>query len=84
VTNSRLNAYKIGITNTDRRIDRLERLNNQGWQTYRKFQFKNGDQAKKCEKKIFKIIHHDLKIPIYLSKEDMPVTGGRQKQWMLT
>ena len=76
VTNPILNAHKVGITNTDRRINRLERLNDQGWQTYKKFEFKKGEEAKKCEKRIFHIIRHDLKIPIYLSKEDMPLTGG--------
>jgi len=76
VTNASLNAHKVGITNLDRRYDRLERLHIQGWQTYKKFDFKEGEQAKECEKKIFQIIRHDLKIPIYLSKEDMPLTGG--------
>jgi hypothetical protein len=37
---------------------------------------KTGAEALDIEAKIFNIIRKDLKIPVHLSKEQMPKTGG--------
>jgi hypothetical protein len=76
VTNRTLNAHKVGIGNFNTRIDRLKRLNSFGWETCAIWKFKTGNQASKCEKSIFKVIRNDLQIPIYLSKDQVPVVGG--------
>ena len=82
ITHSELNAHKVGIGNVknfkdrDRR-DRLARLRKKGWQTHKVWNFKTGQEAIDFETAIFKIIRKDLKIPIYLTKADMPQTGGQ-------
>jgi hypothetical protein len=76
VTNRTLNAHKVGVGNFDRKVDRLQTLNRFGWETCAIWKFKTGDEAFKCERGIFKVIRNDLQIPIYLSKNLVPVTGG--------
>jgi len=80
ITHKSLNSHKVGIGNS-RSIkrsweDRLARFNREGWQTDKIWYFKTGSEALKIEKAVFKIIRKDLKLPIYLSKSDMPKTEG--------
>ena len=76
ITHDQLNAHKIGFGNHKKREDRLERFNKKGWKTYKVWQTDTGGKAIDIEKEIFKIIRKELKIPSYLTKADMPHTGG--------
>jgi hypothetical protein len=40
---------------------------------------KTGTEALEIEKAVFKILRKDMKLPIYLSKEDMPKTEGHSE-----
>lgn len=76
VTHQGVGAHKVGIANKDRRVDRLRRLNNYGWKTCEVWDFESGTQARKCETRIFKVIRKDLGIPIFLQREQLPITQG--------
>jgi len=81
ITHSGLNAHKVGMGNHKQAqalwSDRLRKFNKQGWVTYKTWYFKTGAEAIDVETKIFDIIRNQLKIPVYLSKEDMPKTEGQ-------
>ena len=76
ITNKDLNAHKVGIGNVKKHMDRLGRFNAKGWETHKVWQFETGREALDLEKQIFRVIRKDLKIPIYLSYEQMKSTGG--------
>jgi hypothetical protein len=76
ITNSILNAHKVGMGNHKKRNDRLGRFIKDGWETFRVWEMETGADAIDIEKKVFRILRNDLNIPIYLSKEDMPKTEG--------
>jgi hypothetical protein len=76
VTNENLGAHKIGIGNHKNSADRLTSFLNQGWLTYRVWEFSSGREALKIEKSTLKIIRKELKIPSFLSKKQMPKTYG--------
>lgn len=76
ITNKDLNAHKVGIGNVKKHMDRLGRFNARGWETHKVWQFETGREALDLEKQIFKVIRKDLKIPIYLTYEQMKSTGG--------
>jgi hypothetical protein len=76
ITNEELNAHKVGIGNVKKHMDRLGRFNARGWVTYKVWQFETGREALDVEKMVFKVIRKDLKIPVYLSYEQMKSTGG--------
>jgi hypothetical protein len=81
ITHDRLNSHKIGIGNkrSEKRIweDRLGRFKRDGWEAFRVWNFETGGQAWEVERAIFKIVRKDLKLPIHLSKEQMPKTEGQ-------
>jgi len=77
ITHNQLNAHKVGFGNHKKREDRLQRFNKKGWDTYKVWQMDSGGQAVDIEKEIFRIIRKELKIPSYLTKADMPQTGGQ-------
>jgi hypothetical protein len=79
ITNDELYSHKIGIGNHLNRKtqDRLSNFTKCGWQTYKVWQMKTGADALDIEAKIFKIIRKDLKIPVHLSREQMPKTEGQ-------
>jgi len=76
ISNKNLNAHKIGIGNQRKSRDRIKKFINKGWSVHKVWEIDTGAKALKVEKKIFKIIRHELKFPIYLSSDEMPVTGG--------
>lgn len=76
ISNDDLNAHKIGIGNKRKNRDRLRKFMNKGWEPYKVWEFNTGAEALKVEKAVFKILRKDLKLPVYLSAEQMPVTGG--------
>lgn len=76
VTNEALSAHKVGIANKGRKHDRLKNLRRYGWKTHAVWHFKTGKQAEKCERGVFKVIRNDLRLAIYLKKDQLPVTRG--------
>lgn len=60
-------SYKVGIGNHQTVNDRIKSHQNAGWNLLKKYNFEEGKQAIKVEKKFFKWIRNDLKLPIHLS-----------------
>ena len=76
IYHNRMNAIKVGITNMEAKPDRLKEFKHFGWTLYRKFDFDTGFEAVKIETAILNWLRKDLKLPIFLSKDEMPRTGG--------
>lgn len=76
ISHPKLYAHKIGIGNVKKNMDRLGRFNSRGWETHKVWKFKTGKEAIDIETLIFKYIRSELKLPIYLSYDQMKSTGG--------
>ena len=78
ITNPDLNSHKVGIANVKKKKyqDRLHRFKLKGWQVKKIWNMETGYLALGIESKVFRIIRTDLGLPIYLSKDEMPRTGG--------
>ena len=76
ITHIEFNAHKIGIGNHKKRKDRLEKFQKTGWDKYKVWQIKTGKEALRVERAVLKILRKDMKLPMYLSKKDMPKTEG--------
>ena len=71
ITNTELNAHKLGVGNIKKTRDRKEQFNLKGWRTYKIWQCKTGLEALSIEKEVLRIIRIERKLPIYLNKEQM-------------
>jgi len=76
ISHPKLYAYKIGIGNVKKHNDRLGRFKLRGWETHKVWNFNTGKEAIDIESIIFKYIRNELKLPIYLSYDQMKSTGG--------
>jgi len=76
ITNPVLNAHKVGFGNHKAVNNRLHSFKIKGWKTYKVWNFRTGAEAFAVETKIFKVLRNDLGLPRYLTKKDMPKTGG--------
>jgi hypothetical protein len=81
ITNEKLNAHKVGIGNIQdiKSRDRLVSFRKKGWSTYKVWNFDTGFDAMKIETEVLKTLRKVMNLPIYLSKEDMPGTGGHSE-----
>ncbi len=72
-----MSATKIGIANVSKTklADRFYHHQKQGWELVARWDFKLGRDAKKVEQEILRILRKEMKIPPYLSREDMPFGG---------
>lgn len=70
-----LGSYKVGIGNYKTVNDRIKSHYKSGWELLRKYPFEQGKTAKKVEKKFLKWIRIDLKLPVYLAKNDFKHGG---------
>jgi hypothetical protein len=77
ITNKELNSHKVGMGNHKKRNDRLASFLKNGWKTHKVWQTNTGAEAIDIEAEVFRIIRNDLKLPIHLSKEQMPKTEGQ-------
>ena len=76
LTNSDLNAHKVGIgTTTNIRKDRIKSHQKHGWTLVKRLDFEVGEQAFELEQKILAWLRIELKLPPYLSKHEMPQRG---------
>ena len=62
--------------NHKKRNDRLARFLKEGWKAFRVWETQTGAEAIDIEKEVFKILRQEMKIPVFLSKDDMPKTEG--------
>ena len=76
ITNQKLNAHKVGIGNIRERNDRVKQFNKKGWITFKIWNTDSGKTAFAIEQEVFRILRKDMNLPIYLSKSEMPITGG--------
>lgn len=84
ITNPLLGAHKVGIGNkqTDKKNDRIygrRGFISQGWAVFKVWNFENGAIATKLETEVFRRLRKEMGIPIFLSKEDMKITGGHSE-----
>jgi hypothetical protein len=77
ITHKDLNATKIGIANISKTklADRYYHHRKQGWELVARWDFELGVEAQRIEKEILRVLRKDLKIPPYLTKQDMPFGG---------
>ena len=76
LTNSDLNAHKIGIgTTSNTRKDRVKSHQKHGRTLVKRLDFEVGEQAFELEQKILAWLRIELKIPPYLSRHEMPQRG---------
>ncbi len=84
ITNDELEAHKIGIGNErqtfNKSFDRLGKFTKKGWKVYRIWNFETGDLAWKIEQKALREVRQELKIPIFLSVEQMGKRLGGQTE----
>ena len=84
ITNSLLGAHKVGIGNKqiENKNDRIygrRGFVSQGWEVFKIWNFANGEIATKLETEVFRALRKDLELPIFLSKDDMKITGGHSE-----
>ena len=79
ITHKELGSHKVGIGNHKKKNDRLGRFRIYGWETHKVWEFETGEEALKIEKEVFKILRKEMKLPIFLSNEDMPKTQGHSE-----
>ena len=79
IFHAEFDSIKVGITNTDSKPDRLKHFQKYGWEIHQKYNFKIGNDAFKIETEILRWIRKDLKLPVHLSTEEMPKTGGHSE-----
>jgi hypothetical protein len=77
IAHTEMNATKIGIANISKTklADRFYHHQKQGWDLIARWDFKFGKDAQKVEKEILRILRKEMKIPPYLSRDDMPFGG---------
>jgi hypothetical protein len=84
ITNPGLGAHKVGIGNkqNEKKNDRIygrRGFVSQGWEVCRIWNFENGAIATKLETEVFRKLRKEMGIPVFLSKEDVKVTGGHSE-----
>lgn len=75
ITNSNLNAHKIGITSVERKSDRLKVHKNAGWKIYKTHNFQDGSMAFEIEQLVIDWLRQENNLSPYLSANEMPQGG---------
>jgi hypothetical protein len=73
--NSLYESLKIGISNTETRDDRTLIHAKYGWKLIQRIDFENGFLAYEFEQTLLKYLRKVRKIPVHLSKVEMPQSG---------
>jgi hypothetical protein len=76
IENQDLRARKVGITNKERRNDRLQNFASDGWVILQTVESSDGDFIQSLETRVLRWIRKDCGLPQFLGKEDMGRTGG--------
>jgi DNA-directed RNA polymerase subunit RPC12/RpoP len=74
--NPRLQAFKVGITNKDKKVDRISKFVKQGWQVVNRWESESGLIIVSCETTFFQWLRRDQQIPVYLDKKTIGSIGG--------
>jgi hypothetical protein len=82
IKNETLQARKIGITNVNRKSDRIARFGTD-WITINTVSHENGEVVRELETLLFRWIRRDLGIPPYLGPEEMGSAGGHSETFSL-
>jgi hypothetical protein len=83
IQHQKLLARKVGITNTNARIDRLREFKKLGWEVLATFESDPGLKVQTTEQLFFKWLRKDLGIPAFLAQEDLGVLGGWSETFSL-
>jgi hypothetical protein len=70
-----LQSLKIGISNTESQDDRVIVHTKHGWKLIQRIDFENGFLAYEFEQTLLKHLRNSMKIPVHLSKSEMPQSG---------
>ena len=73
--NSLYDSLKIGISNNETRDDRVLIHAKHGWKLVQKIDFENGFLAYEFEQTLLNYLRKIKKIPVHLSKAEMPQSG---------
>lgn len=76
LSHSQLRARKIGITNSQVGSGRLKKFSDKGWTVLNIWESEVGIVAMAAETRLLRWIRLDLGLPPYLSRDEMPGTGG--------
>ncbi|NDC47681.1 MAG: hypothetical protein EBZ61_01115 [Micrococcales bacterium] len=74
--NPALQSFKVGITNRDKKFDRIQMFSKKGWQLVKCWQSDSGLIILNCETIFFKWLRQDRRIPIYLEKSNIGSMRG--------
>ena len=74
--NPQLQAFKVGITNKDKKVDRIGNFAKKGWQVVYRWESESGLIILNCETLFFRWLRRDKQIPVYLHKETIGAMGG--------
>lgn len=74
--NPQLQAFKVGITNKDKKVDRISKFVKQGWETINRWESESGLIILKCETQFFKWLRKEKKVPVFLDKRTIGGIGG--------
>lgn len=83
LSHSQLRARKIGITNSPLGTGRLKKFSDKGWTVLEVWQSEVGLVAMAAETRLLRWIRLDLGLPPYLSRDEMPGTGGWSETFSL-
>lgn len=68
-------AIKVGIGNLNRRQDRIKQHKREGWLLFYSYELDTGEFALELEQAILVWLRQEKKLPIFLSKSEMPQGG---------
>lgn len=68
-------SLKIGISNTESKDDRVIVHSKHGWKLLQRIDFENGFLAYEFEQTLLKHLRISMRIPVHLSKSEMPQSG---------
>ena len=77
-----LSARKIGITNTERRYDRIAAYGS-GWEVVFTTSHDDGQLVRDLETQVLRWLRKDVGLPPYLGKEEMGAAGGHTETFSM-
>ncbi len=75
IKNSQYAAFKVGIANSNKVRDRLNKHQENGWELIKKKSLRSGTKARQIESGCLNYLRIERQLPIYLSKKQMPQGG---------
>jgi hypothetical protein len=69
-------AFKVGITNTGSKTDRLKHFQRLGWRVIQTWESESGLEIQETEKQFFRWLRKEIKAPTMLGKAEMGAPAG--------